>query len=181
MAVTGTRSSELAIPVSAFTAMRTALNAEVGPDTAAAALRQAGFAAGESFFSILAQEGEEALQQLPAERFWQKFSALFSTRGWGQLKYSEAHPGVGSLEAADWAESRTEEPADRPSCHFTTGLLSSLLGKVAGAEVGVMEIECRGRGDARCRFLFGGTEAVFAVYERLARGDTADTALQQIG
>jgi hypothetical protein len=25
--------------------------------------------------------------------------ALFSSRGWGQLTYSEAHPGVGSLEA----------------------------------------------------------------------------------
>jgi bacteriochlorophyll 4-vinyl reductase len=178
---TGARSSELAIPVSAFAALRTALNAQVGPDAAASALRQAGFEAGDAFFSILAESGEEALRKLPADRFWKQFSDLFRRRGWGQLSYSEAHPGVGSLEAADWAESRTDEPAERPCCHFTTGLFSNLLGKAAAADVGVMEVECRGRGDARCRFLFGGTAAVFAVYERLARGDAAEAALQQIG
>jgi bacteriochlorophyll 4-vinyl reductase len=177
----GARSSELAIPASAFAALRTALNAQVGPDAAASALRQAGFAAGDAFFSILAESDEDALRKLPAERFWAHFATLFRSRGWGQLSYSEAHPGVGSLETADWAESTTDEPAERPCCHFTTGLFSSLLGKVADAEVGVMEIECRGRGDTRCRFLFGGTAAVIAVYERLAQGDAADAALQQIG
>jgi bacteriochlorophyll 4-vinyl reductase len=181
MASTGTRTSELAIPAPAFVALRTALITHVGQDAAASALRMAGFAAGDAFYSILAESGEDELRRLSAERFWKRFATLFASRGWGQLGYSEAHPGVGSLAAADWAEGRNGEAADRPSCHFTTGLLSSLLGRVAGAEVGVMEVECRARGDARCRFLFGGTDAVYAVYERLAGGAAADAALQQIG
>jgi bacteriochlorophyll 4-vinyl reductase len=180
MALIRPRSSELTIPVPAYNALREALQTEVGADAAASALRMAGFAAGDAFFRILAEPGEEQLRSLPAERFWQEFSRLFSGRGWGQLAYHEAHPGVGALHAADWAESRGVV-AERPSCHFTTGLLSSLLGKVADAEVGVLEVECRGRGDARCHFLFGGADAVFAVYERLAAGDAPDSALQQIG
>jgi hypothetical protein len=181
MALTGPRSPELAIPVPAFAALRDALNTHVGPDTAASALRMAGFAAGDPFFRILAEGDEEELQGIPAEQFWKRFSTLFASRGWGQLAFSEAHPGVGSLDASDWAESRSGHTVERPSCHFTTGLLSSLLGKVAGAEVGVMEVECRARGDARCRFLFGGTDAVFTVYERMAAGEPPDAALQQIG
>jgi bacteriochlorophyll 4-vinyl reductase len=181
MSSTATRPSELALPAQAFTALRDALHAQVGPDAAAAALRMAGFAAGESFFRILADAGDEDLGRLPAVRFWKQFARLFASRGWGQFSYTEPHPGVGSLEAADWVESRGEEGSGQPACHFTTGLLSSLLGKVAGAEVGVMEVECRGRGDARCRFLFGGTDAVYSVYERVAAGEPADSALQQIG
>jgi predicted hydrocarbon binding protein len=180
MVPTSTRVPELTLPAPALTALREALQQEVGADAAATALRMAGFAAGEAFFRILAEADEDRLRTLPADRFWKDFGRLFSSRGWGQLTYEEAHPGVGSLHAGDWAESR-EMQAERPSCHFTTGLLSSLLGRVSGADVSVLEVECRGRGDGRCRFLFGGADAVFAVYERLATGEAPEAALQQIG
>jgi predicted hydrocarbon binding protein len=180
MAPLQNRQPEIAMPVAAFTALRDALISAVGDDAAAEALRAAGHAAGDALHAILAT-GTGDLDQVPADRFWSQFATLFATRGWGQLRYSEAHPGVGSLEAADWAEAATAEGAQRPSCHFTTGALANVLGKAAGAEVAVMEVECGARGDRRCRFLFGGAEAVFAVYERLSAGDAPDTALAHIG
>lgn len=178
---TTTRPPEITLPVAAIAALRDALSSQLGPDAAADALRAAGFAAGDAFHRILGGTDGEELRTLGARQFWARLTLLFSSRGWGQLSYSEAHPGVGSLEATDWAEGRTEQGAERPSCHFTTGLLANLLGRVAGAEVGVLEVECRSRGDQRCRFLFGGTEAVYAVYNRIVEGDAADAALQRIG
>jgi hypothetical protein len=33
-----------------------------------------------------------------------------------------------------------------------------------------MEVECRSRGDARCRFLAGAPETLSLLYERMAQG-----------
>ncbi|HSJ07107.1 MAG TPA: V4R domain-containing protein [Longimicrobiales bacterium] len=176
-----TRTPEVALPVAALGAVMEALNAQLGPEAAADALRTAGYAAGDAFFRILAGSSPDELKTLPADRFWGRLGMLFSARGWGHFRYEQAHPGVGSLESADWVESRTDSVAEQPACHFTTGLLANLLGNVAGAEVGVIEVECRSRGDGRCRFLFGGTDAVYAVYHRMAEGESSDAALEGIG
>lgn len=181
MASTTPRTPELALPVAALAGLLDALNAQVGHEAAADALRTAGSAAGDAFFRILAGPDVDELRSLSAHRFWNRLATLFANRGWGHLRYAEAHPGVGSLEASDWVESRSEPEAEVPSCHFTTGLLANLLGHAAGTDIGVIEVECRSRGDRRCRFLFGGTDAVFAVYHRMAEGDAADTALTRIG
>jgi bacteriochlorophyll 4-vinyl reductase len=180
MAVTS-RTPEIALPVASLAALRDSLVSSVGPDAAALALRQAGHAAGDALHRILSAGDPAALTDLPAEKFWALLTRLFSSRGWGQLAYSQVHSGVGSLEAADWAEVRPEGNAGQPSCHFTTGILANLLGQIAQAEVAVLEAECRSRGDQRCRFLFGGADAVFAVYERIAAGDEPDAALARLG
>jgi predicted hydrocarbon binding protein len=182
MAANAHRPAEFTLPVSALAALREMLAAEVGTEAAAVALRAAGSAAGAELLRILGgPRGTAELEALPADQFWSRLSLLFSSRGWGQLGYTEAHPGVGSLESGDWAEADATAVADQPSCHLTTGLLAHVLGQLAGAEVAVLEVECRTRGDARCRFLFGGTDAVFGVYRQLADGASADAALQQIG
>jgi bacteriochlorophyll 4-vinyl reductase len=180
MAVTS-RTPEIALPVASLAALRDSLVSSVGPDAAALALRQAGHAAGDALHRIMSAGDPAALTDLPAEKFWALLARLFSSRGWGQLAYSQVHSGVGSLEAADWAEVRPEGNAGQPSCHFTTGILANLLGQIAEAEVAVLEAECRSRGDQRCRFLFGGADAVFAVYERIAAGDEPDAALARLG
>jgi predicted hydrocarbon binding protein len=179
MAGTTNRQAELALPATALTALRNALVASVGPDAAADALRAAGYAAGDAFFRILTAGDGESIAQLGADLFWQRLSLLFSARGWGHLSYSEAHPGVGSLHAGDWAEAIGDGSGDA-TCHLSTGLLANLLGQVAGSEVAVLEVECRGRGDQRCRFLFGGRDAVYAVYERLSAGAAPEAALASI-
>ena len=178
---TSSRTPELALPVASLAAIRDSLVSSVGPEAAALALRQAGHAAGDALYRILSGGDADALTSLPADKFWAQLARLFSSRGWGQLTYAQVHTGVGSLEAANWAEARAESDSGQPSCHFTTGVLANLLGQIADAEVAVLEAECVSRGDHRCRFLFGGADAVYAVYERIAAGDEPDAALARLG
>lgn len=172
---------ELAIPVASLAALRDALATQAGPDVAARALASAGHAAGNALFLQLAAAPDEYAQPSVAgigeNAFWRKLSNLFSSRGWGTLGHSPAHEGVGSLESADWVEAVPESGAVRPSCFFSTGMLANVLGNAAGAPIAVLEVECRSQGDARCRFLFGSTEAMQTVYDRVAQGDPVDAVL----
>jgi len=43
--------------------------------------------------------------------------------------------------------------------------------------VAVMEVECRSRGDARCRFLAGSPDTLSALYDRMAQGSSYSEAL----
>jgi predicted hydrocarbon binding protein len=181
MPPTSSRQQEIAIPVAALVALRESLTDTVGADSAAEALRAAGYAAGDAFFRILAADDKTEPSATPADLFWSRLMQLFVARGWGQLSYEAVHPGVGALTAKQWAESRSDITSHQPCCHITTGLLANLLGSVAGSEVAVLEVECRGRGDDCCRFLFGGAEAVYALYERISAGEQPDEALASIG
>jgi hypothetical protein len=182
----GNRPPELAIPVASLAALRSALADEVGSDAAARALAAAGQAAGDSLFSQLvaaggdSENGAASLADVSETAFWRRLSQLFSSRGWGTLSHSPAHEGVGALDAPDWVEADAEAHTNRPSCFFTTGVLANLLGNAAGAPISVLEVECRSRGDGRCRFLFGSTSAMDAVYERVGAGNSADAALGEL-
>src|SRR5688572_18994012 len=168
MAQTSSRAPELALPIASLTALTDALVARVGEEAAAQALREAGHAAGDALHRVLAGAEGADVAGMSADRFWQHLSRMFSSRGWGTLSFSQPHPGVGALDTQDWFEARAEADAPTPCCHFTTGVLANLLGRVAGSDVAVMEVECRSRGDQRCRFLIGGADAVYAIYERMA-------------
>ncbi len=51
-------------------------------------------------------------------------------------------------------------------------MLASFLTALAdGSPIAVMEIECRGQGDAQCRFLTGSPETLGSVYEAVSRGE----------
>lgn len=181
--MTSTRPTELTLPVASFAALRDTMVEALGAETAAQALRQAGYAAGDALHAILGASGGRDVGELPSTRFWSDLSRLFSSRGWGQLSFAPLHDGVGALDSNDWVESRrdAEDPSGQPSCHFTTGLLANVLGQVAGAEVAVLEVQCRSRGDSRCRFLFGGSDPVFRVYEEVSAGSEPDRALARLG
>ncbi|MBI4408194.1 MAG: hypothetical protein HY561_00705 [Gemmatimonadetes bacterium] len=171
---------ELALPVASLTALRQALLEEVGDDGAARALQRAGFAAGDAFFDLIARAaGGDAAQpaHIAESLFWRRLSELFAARGWGRLAHEAVHAGVGALDSSDWIEAETAQAAQRPNCFFTTGLLANLLGRTAGADVAVMEVECRARGDLRCRFLFGGASALEALYADLAAGRDLEASL----
>jgi bacteriochlorophyll 4-vinyl reductase len=185
-----TRPTELAVPVASLKALRGGLEAEVGPDAAAHALRLAGNAAGEAMFrpfvhgagvSAEAADPQAALATLPEGRFWEMLAAYFASRGWGRLTFSALHPGVGALDTADWVEADPDAVADRPCCYFTTGLFAGLLGRVTGQEVAVLEVSCRSQGEPRCRFLFGPAEALGAVYGDIAAGTRLEDALASLG
>jgi len=179
---------ELALPVASLAALRRALTEEVGPDTAARVLQQAGYAAGDALFPLLAgragnsqdtagEDVDKAIGRLPGSVFWRRLSDLFASRGWGRLHHEDLHPGVGSLESSDWVEADPAAAATRPSCFFSAGVLANILGRTAGVPVGVLEVECRSRGDLRCRFIFGGSAAIDAVYAATLEGRTVEESL----
>lgn len=177
--MSGGRPQELALPTAALAALHRTLSAELGAERAAAVLRQAGHATGDALAQSLQATAE--LQQLGTDEFWRRLAQLFAARGWGTLTHIAVHPGVGVLESTDWTEAEAVSPARRPSCFFSTGVLANLLGQAAGAEIAVLEVECRARGDHKCRFLFGGPEALQAIYDQVARGQRADDAVAQLG
>lgn len=182
----GNRPPELAIPVASLAALRVALAQEVGSDAAARALAAAGQAAGDALFGQLtaaagdSDNGAAALADVSENAFWRRLSQLFSSRGWGTLSHTPAHEGVGALATPDWVEADTKANSARPSCFFTTGVLANLLGNAAGAPISVLEVECRSRGDARCRFLFGSAEAMDAVYSRVGDGASVEAVLGEL-
>ena len=177
----GARSQELALPAAAFTALRHTLITELGAQRAAGVLRQAGYAAGDALFRALAQpRAATPLAELPATEFWRRLTQLFATRGWGTLTHAPLHPGVAALDSVDWGEADPAAAARQPSCFFSTGLLANILGQLVAADVAVLEVECRSRGDHRCRFLFGSPAALDAVYQRVASGEQPDQAVAQL-
>jgi len=179
MSQANARPQELALPVASLAALRRALAESVGDDAAAAALQEAGVAAGDAFYKLLvhaAAPGEDPAHWGESQ-FWRRFGELFERRGWGRIANEALHPGVGALDAFDWVESNPELLAGRPACHFTSGLLANLLGRVCQDEVAILEVECRSRGDARCRFLYGNPEVLESVYGRLRAGMAVEDSL----
>jgi predicted hydrocarbon binding protein len=193
MTPVNSRPSELALPVAALAAIRKELATAVGADTAARALQSAGNAAGDAFFRALAhgfgnvagspdpeQAAREKLGAVDQAAFWRRFSELFAQRGWGHLSLQPVHPGVAALDAADWVEADPDAGAGRPGCFFTTGLLASVLGRVAGEDVAVLEVACRSRGDDRCRFLFGAPDTLDALFRAIQDGRDLEASLAAI-
>jgi predicted hydrocarbon binding protein len=175
------RPTEIALPAASLATLRRSLSSEIGEDAAARVLRSAGHDAGDAFFHILTSDASgKPISDVDAASFWRRFAQLFSMRGWGTLQHTDVHPGIAVLSASDWAESDNAVNDGRPSCYFTTGLLANVLGKVANGDVAVMEVECRSRGDAQCRFLFGSPEALRSVYDLMLSGATTESAVSQL-
>lgn len=179
MATTSTN-ADIRMPVASLAALRRSLRDSVGPDAAAQALQRAGFAAGDALHPALT-EPDEDLAELTTGDFFRRLTHLFRRMGWGDLQHESLHPGVGALQADNWFEAETAEGASRPSCFFTTGVLANLLGRTAGADVAVLQAECRAAGHDHCRFLFGSRDALSAVYADLAEGRTLEDSLAALG
>lgn len=167
---------DLLLPAAALTALRRGLRAEAGPLVAAHALHAAGFVAGDSLFEGFAESLNRPVGELGARRFWAQLSEFLSRRGWGSLAHREVSPALGTVSSADGAEAEGAGEERQPSCHFTMGLLANLLGRAAGGAVSVLEVRCRGRGDAECCFAFGSEAAVHALYGKLLDGEVFEEA-----
>ncbi|HET7322507.1 MAG TPA: V4R domain-containing protein [Longimicrobiaceae bacterium] len=184
MTDTLTRAPMLQFPTSILPALRRALGREHSPADAAALERQLGFETGEGFYAALRNRLEDSgadVDTLPADEFWQRVGDFFADLGWGTLEFDRLHPGVAALSSADWVEADPNVQAAQPSCHFTTGLLADLLGRVAGDDLAVLEVECRCAGDDRCRFLLGGGDALERVFDAMRQGRSYREAVEQLG
>jgi predicted hydrocarbon binding protein len=154
--------------------LRASLERDTGLQ-AAAYLQEAGFAGGEELYTAFSEwlsrhRGVERPSDLDVEFLGEVLGEFFAEQGWGRLEATPLGPAVLALDSAEWAEAADERQAEFPSCHLSCGLLADFLGRISQELVAVMEVECRSRGEARCRFLAGSPETLGAVYERMAQG-----------
>ncbi|HEU4699698.1 MAG TPA: 4-vinyl reductase [Gemmatimonadales bacterium] len=154
--------------------LRASLERDAGLQ-AATYLQEAGFASGEEMYQAFAAWLAEHYEvprpaDLDVRYLGEALGGFFRDMGWGELATEPLGPAVLALDAPAWAEALDEGGAAYPTCHLSCGMLADLLGRVAEGLVAVMEVECRSRGDARCRFLAGAPETLGTLYEQMARG-----------
>ena len=166
-----------------FAALRTALWRDAGAN-APAWLQEAGYAGGaalhQAFTQWCASKGVQLPENLGTHEFQQHASEFFADTGWGSLAVSTLHDSVMTLDSGDWAEADPASGMQFPGCYFSSGLLADFLGRIAGAPLAAMEVECRSMGHARCRFLIGSAETMQHVYDGMTQGVDYDSALAQM-
>jgi predicted hydrocarbon binding protein len=147
------------------------------PDQAIAVLQEAGYAAGEGLFQSFAAANDPT--DLDADLLGETLSDFFKSGGWGTVTMSPVGTGALALDSSDWAEA---EPgtSQTPMCFFSAGMLADFLGRLSDESISVMEVECRSRGDARCRFLSATPEVLQRVYEGMTEGRTYVEALSNV-
>jgi predicted hydrocarbon binding protein len=148
---------------------------------AAPLLQEAGFASGEAlseaFTAWLGERyGVETPQDLDATFLGEALSSFFDAKGWGTLQLTPLSEGVLAVDATDWAEA-TPGSGTYPSCHVSSGMFADVFSRLGGGQFAAMEVECRSRGDGKCRFLLAAPETLTLVYERMTHGMTYAQAL----
>lgn len=153
-----------------------------GDPNAAVTLQEAGYAGGtalfESFREWLSSRSDIGVEDLDVEAFQHRASEFFSETGWGTLNVGTIEDVVATLDSPDWGECDPALGAQQPSCHLTTGMFADLFGRLAGAPVAVLEVECRSAGHDQCRFLVGSPDVMDAVYEEMGRGADYEAAVR---
>lgn len=167
----------------ALAALRAALIRDAGP-TAAAYLQEAGYAGGETLFASfrhwLGSRGLPEPEELSLEEFEQHASAYFRDAGWGTLRIGSLRDAVATLDSPDWGEADPDAGLELPGCHLTTGMFADFFGRIADAQIAVLEVECRSMGDARCRFLLGNHAVMSSVYEQMGEGAGYEEAVENV-
>ena len=176
----------LQLPAAFLPALHSALATERSAVETATLLREVGYATGVTISAeferwLTEHDRGAAVALLPADEFWPALDQFFQDSGWGSLRHVPLHPGVGALDSPDWAEAVPESIASRPSCHLSVGMLAELLGRAASGAVAVLEVECRSRGDARCRHLFGGEAALNIVFAEVTAGQSYTEGIARLG
>ncbi|HMG19176.1 MAG TPA: V4R domain-containing protein [Gemmatimonadales bacterium] len=144
------------------------------PDQVVTILQEAGYAAGEGLYKAFAAVNSPT--DLDADLLPATLSEFFTTSGWGTVTMSPVGTGALALDSGDWAEA---EPgtSQTPMCFFSAGMLADFLGRLSDETISVMEVECRSRGDERCRFLSATPEVLEKVYNEMTQGRTYAEAL----
>lgn len=148
--------------------LRSAILSSAQPTDAVVALREAGYAGGESIHSAFERwliETDAAqvsdAGELPLEHFGDQAATFFHDAGWGDVKFShDEDEGIAMVDITNCWEAAGTEPSEDPGCHVTTGMLASFFGKIAGYPVAVLETECCHGDDSRCRFVMGNTDVM---------------------
>jgi predicted hydrocarbon binding protein len=164
----------MSVPVPAIVRQLHASLATHAPEQIVAILQEAGYAAGEGLYKSFTQIANPA--DLDADELGPTLSEFFTTGGWGAVAITPVGTGALALDSADWAEA---EPgtAPMPMCFFSAGMLADFLGRLSEETIAVMEVECRSKGDARCRFLSATPDVLDKVYNEMTAGRSYEEAL----
>jgi predicted hydrocarbon binding protein len=154
--------------------LRASLERDAGIQ-AATHLQEAGFAGGEELDEVFvrwlkAERNVDSPSDLDVQFLGEVLSDFFDEQGWGKLTSLPLGDAVLALDSDNWAEALDHPEGQYPTCHLSCGLLADFLGRVSQGQVAVMEVECRSRGDQKCRFLAGAPETLSVLYERMAQG-----------
>jgi predicted hydrocarbon binding protein len=144
------------------------------PDQIVTILQEVGYGAGEGLYRAFAAAHNPT--DLDADRLGDVLAEFFTSAGWGTLTMSPVGTGALALDSPDWVEAQPGS-AQAPMCFFSTGMLADFLGRLSDQTVSVMEVECRSRGDARCRFLSATPEVLERVYNEMTQGRSYAEAL----
>ena len=173
----------VATPLESLLVLRAAMYRDLGAN-AAALLQEAGYAGGPVIFDAferwLQEQGRPAAGDLSATDFPVTLTEFLNATGWGSVNLTHIGPAVAALDTEDWAEGDANRPLEFPGCYFTAGLLADFMGRVAGAEVAVMEVECRSVGSARCRFLVASAEVIQQLYDAMAAGQPYEEVVASV-
>jgi predicted hydrocarbon binding protein len=90
---------------------------------------------------------------------------------------STLHDSAMIVDSSNWAEADPASAMQFPGCYLSAGMLADFMGRIGGAPLVAMEVECRSMGSERCRFLLGSSETVQHVYEGLTQGVHYDATL----
>ncbi len=144
------------------------------PDQLITILQEAGYAAGEGLYKAFAAVNNPT--DLDADLLGETLSEFFVNGGWGTVSMSPVGTGALALDSSDWAEANPGT-AQTPMCFFSAGMLADFLGRLSDETVAVMEVECRSRGDERCRFLSATPAVLERVYNDMTAGRSYEDAL----
>jgi predicted hydrocarbon binding protein len=171
----------------ALVALRSVLFRDAGGN-AAAYLQEAGYAGGGALYQAFADWSSSRGDAVPpappenmaAHEFERRAAEFFGELGWGAITVGTLHDAVITLDSANWAESDPASAMQFPGCYLSAGMFADFFGRLAGAQLVVMEVECRSMGSDRCRFLLGSSETMQHVYDGMTRGEHYDAALAQM-
>lgn len=153
-------------------ALHAVLDREVGAESARV-LQEIGASAGEGLWNdfvpwLEREYGVAEPGELDAGYLGEVVSRFLAEAGWGSMSVTELGTAVLALDSADWAEADPARGGPYPSCQLSCGLLADFLSRLAGGAIAVLEVECRSRGDARCRFLAANPAVLDRVYSAIA-------------
>jgi predicted hydrocarbon binding protein len=165
--------------------LRLALERDAGPQ-AAGWMQEAGFAGGEALSSafttwLAAGHSVNRPAALDIRHLGELLSQFFQDVGFGAISMTPLSPAVMAIDSGDWWESDPAAAAAFPACHLSSGLIADFLSRVAETPLGLLEVECRSRGDAQCRFLIGAPDTLQTIYGRMTEGAAYLDALGTAG
>lgn len=140
-------------------------DAVIQNDNGMNALREAGYAGGNSLFDSFAgwarEKNDVDVTQLPLQEFSKHCAEFWRQAGWGELTVREGENDTAVAEVANcW-----EVSSDGDGCHITTGLLSAFFGKLSDYPLAVLETQCS---PEKCRFAMGSVEAIQGLHNSSA-------------